>query len=179
MPAPTPRRAGRRPPEGARARFVEDVLAANVRGFRLLRDLEQADVAERMNNLGHRWTPATVSEVERGRRNVTVPELLALVLALQASVDQLLDPRGPERRSGPDLILAATSDDESYVTLGDEDPRVVPARDVNALVCSHRTLAIVSWHGARRYGWRLQAVEYHDGRPDLTDVEMPEEERQP
>jgi transcriptional regulator with XRE-family HTH domain len=85
---------------------VAGTLAANVRAFRQLRGMEQDKLAQRMQSLGHLWRQATVSEVERGRRNVTVPELVALTLALAANVEQLLDPRGPERKRGPRLALA-------------------------------------------------------------------------
>ncbi len=71
----SPRRAqpGRQPvdeepPEGAR--FPADVLADNLRAQRLLRRLEQQDVAARLTELGHPWRRVTASEVERGRRNV-------------------------------------------------------------------------------------------------------------
>ena len=68
--------------------------------------MEQGKLARRMQSLGHMWRQVTVSEVERGQRNVTVPELVALTLALGATVEQLLDPRGPERRRGPSLALS-------------------------------------------------------------------------
>jgi transcriptional regulator with XRE-family HTH domain len=82
---------------------MADVLADNVRAYRLLRRLEQTDVAEGMNKLGHRWKAATVSEVERGQRNVTVDELLALGLVLEAAPFALLDPVPMTRGLGPDL----------------------------------------------------------------------------
>jgi transcriptional regulator with XRE-family HTH domain len=94
MPKPTPKRSGGTPQPGTR--FLADVLAANLRAYRLLRGLEQQDIAERMTKLGHRWVRQTVSEVERGRRNVTVDELLALAMTLPVPVWVLLDPLGPE-----------------------------------------------------------------------------------
>jgi transcriptional regulator with XRE-family HTH domain len=94
MPAPTPKRSGRTPQPGTR--FLADVLATNLRAYRLLRGLEQQDIAERMAKLGHPWKRQTVSEVERGRRNVTVDELLALAMTLPVPVWVLLDPLGPE-----------------------------------------------------------------------------------
>jgi transcriptional regulator with XRE-family HTH domain len=94
MPAPTPKRSGRTPQPGTR--FLADVLAANLRAYRLLRGLEQQDIAERMAKLSHPWKRQTVSEVERGRRNVTVDELLALAMTLPVPVWVLLDPLGPE-----------------------------------------------------------------------------------
>jgi hypothetical protein len=51
-----------------------------------------------------------VSDIERGKRNVTVPELIGLVVVLGATVDQLLDPRGPERKVGPAVALTADVD---------------------------------------------------------------------
>jgi hypothetical protein len=101
MPAPTPRRAGRQAKPGSR--FMADVLADNVRGHRLLQRLEQADVAGGMNKLGHPWKAATVSEVERGQRNVTVDELVALGLVLETPPFALLDPVPIAGGLGPDL----------------------------------------------------------------------------
>jgi transcriptional regulator with XRE-family HTH domain len=49
-----------------------------------------------MGWLGHRWVRVTVSEVERGRRNLTVDELLGLALVLDATLEELLDPMGIE-----------------------------------------------------------------------------------
>ena len=59
-----------------------------------------------MELLGISWRQVTVSEVEREHRNVTVPELLALAVALGTTIEQLLDPRGPERIRGPWLSLS-------------------------------------------------------------------------
>jgi transcriptional regulator with XRE-family HTH domain len=101
MPAPTPERAGRQARPGAR--FLSDVLAANVRAHRLLRRLEQSDVAERMNSLGHPWVQQTVSGVERGQRNLTVDEILGLCLVFGAKLGELLDPTGPDGRNSEQL----------------------------------------------------------------------------
>jgi transcriptional regulator with XRE-family HTH domain len=107
MPPQTPRQS-EQPPEDAA--FVADVLASNVRRFRLLRGMDQATLARHMVRLRHDWRQVTVSEVETGRRNVTAPELVALVLALGATVQQLLDPRGPERKKGPAMALTSDLD---------------------------------------------------------------------
>src|SRR5688572_3523495 len=94
----------RKAPEGTQ--FPSDVLASNLRAYRLLRHLEQTDIAAKMSSFGHRWTRQTVSDVERGRRNVTTDELLGLVLVVGATIDLLLDPRGPELRTGPALYVS-------------------------------------------------------------------------
>ena len=96
MPGPTPERAGRAPRPGSH--FLSDALAANVRTFRARRRFKQQDLAQRMTQLGHRWVRVTVSQVERGRRNLTVDELLGLALVLDATLDELLDPIGVDGR---------------------------------------------------------------------------------
>jgi transcriptional regulator with XRE-family HTH domain len=90
MPAPAPGRAGREPLPGSR--FLSDAVAEKVRGYRLLRRLKQDDVAEEMRKLRHPWTQATVSQVERGQRNLTVDELVGLSIVFGLSLNELLDP---------------------------------------------------------------------------------------
>jgi transcriptional regulator with XRE-family HTH domain len=87
----TPKLAGRVPhPE---ALFPSQVVAANVRSLRALRGLSQDGLAEKMQHLQHEWSRATASEVERGRRNVTVDELASLAIALGVwGPGDLLDP---------------------------------------------------------------------------------------
>jgi len=58
-------------------RTVKETVAGNVRAFRQLRSMDQADLARRMYSLSMSWSRVTVSEVERGERNVTVAELLS------------------------------------------------------------------------------------------------------
>jgi transcriptional regulator with XRE-family HTH domain len=90
MPASTPRRAGRDPLPGSR--FLSDAIAEKVRAYRLLRRLKQDDVAEEMRKLRHPWTQATVSQVERGQRNLTVDELVGLSIVFELTLNELLDP---------------------------------------------------------------------------------------
>lgn len=74
-----------------------EVLAANLRAYRLLRHLTQDELAAHMSHLGHGWGRSTVSAVEGRVRNVTVDELFGLALALGVAIGQLLDPEGPDR----------------------------------------------------------------------------------
>ena len=74
-----------------------EVLAANLRAYRLLRHLTQDELASRMTALSHGWGRSTVSAVEGGARNVTVDELFGLALCLGITIGQLLDPEGPDR----------------------------------------------------------------------------------
>lgn len=132
MPAKTPRGGAQELPVTAPAgvKFVADALADNLRAYRVLAQLEQAEVAERMQRLGHPWRRVTVSEVERGRRNVTVPELLALSVLFGMTVGELLDPRRPDQRSGSGLMyyLALTPDAVHFP---------ISAEHLSALMCRH------------------------------------------
>lgn len=157
---------------------VAEVLALNVRRYRQLRDLSQEQVAYGMQDLGWPWRQATVSEVEKLKRHVNVPEMIALVLVLGASVEQLLDPRGPGGKKGPDLALI---DRETKVTGNEEDGTLmtqigplppsrrlaIPARNVSGLVCSHKYYFEVVWDRDNRW---LKGLEWVEGRPGLTDV---------
>jgi transcriptional regulator with XRE-family HTH domain len=135
MPVRTPGAAGENPPEGTD--WIPGVIGGNVRAHRLLHRLEQEDLATRMKHLGHAWHRATVSEIERGRRNVTVPELVALVLALDGvTVSELIDPRGPGGRSGLRLALPVPIDD-GWAS--------VAAEFVIAFLCSHHVRTTVKW----------------------------------
>lgn len=74
-----------------------DALAANLRAYRLLRQLTQDGLAARMTELGHGWGRSTVSAVEGTTRNVTVDEMFGLALSLGVAIGALLDPAGPDR----------------------------------------------------------------------------------
>jgi transcriptional regulator with XRE-family HTH domain len=112
---------------------VKEAVADNVRAFRQLRGMDQAELARRMYSLSMSWSRVTVSEVERAQRNVTVAELLALTLALETTIEQLLDTRGPERKRGPHMALYDKPEDPTerrfHIPL--------PAEAVQALVCTH------------------------------------------
>jgi transcriptional regulator with XRE-family HTH domain len=113
---------------------VKEAVADNVRAFRQLRGMDQAELARRMYSLSMSWSRVTVSEVERGQRNVTVAELLKLALALGTTMEQLLDTRGPERIRGPQLALYDRSEDPTERT---PFHIVLPPTAVPALVCTH------------------------------------------
>lgn len=91
---PYVRNAGRAPAGVGRP---SDALAANLRAYRLLRNLTQDDLAARMSHLDHGWGRSTVSAVEGRTRNVTVDEMFGLALCLGVAIGQLLDPEGPDR----------------------------------------------------------------------------------
>ena len=118
---------------------VAETVAGNIRAFRQLRGLEQSALAERMRSIGIAWRQATVSEVERNQRNVSVTELLGLAVALDATVEQFVDTRGPASRVGPQLVLADQFNQPSAIVFH-------PTAE-NVLVCTHTAYADVEWDG--------------------------------
>ena len=72
----------------SRATKADQLVGANVRKLRLLQGLEQRHIAAAMAMTHPTWSPPTVSEIERGRRAVTVGELvdLAHILGVQATL---------------------------------------------------------------------------------------------
>jgi transcriptional regulator with XRE-family HTH domain len=73
------------------ARTAAQALAANIRARRARVDRSQADLAEAMRRLGHRWNRATVAAIEGGSRAVSVEELLGLALVFGVQIGELLD----------------------------------------------------------------------------------------
>jgi transcriptional regulator with XRE-family HTH domain len=141
---------------------VDEVLAANIRGTRRRRfwdqrlkvdaaewqpdavadDLEQAHVAARMRDLGHRWVKQTVSEVERGNRRVTAAELLSLTVVLGATIADLLDPH------------------DNKLALDPAGRVQVDSADLVALVCGHGRRAVAIWSGEEKA--TLAKVEFRE-----------------
>ena len=74
-------------------RTPNQTVAAQVRKLRG-DDLSQRGLGERMRRLGHRWNDTIVSRVERGERDVSVDELVALALALRVKLIPFLVPDG-------------------------------------------------------------------------------------
>ena len=91
-----------------------DALAANLRAYRLLRDLTQDGLGALMTHLGHGWGRSTVSAVESRARNVTVNELFGLALSLGVSIGQLLDPAGPDRSRRMSLDVGVRDPDTGH-----------------------------------------------------------------
>jgi transcriptional regulator with XRE-family HTH domain len=131
----TPKRAGRTAAAGSM--FLSEIVARNVRNYRALRGLHQAELARVLARLGHGWVAGTVSEVERNGRSVTVDELAGLAVALRTSVAALLDPVGPQRSEGPaidvggDLPIPTGPISQQFIT--DPKPDDQRARIVAAL----------------------------------------------
>ena len=139
---------------------VRETVADNVRGFRQLRGIDQSILARRMEGLGYGWRQVTVSEVERDQRNVTAAELLGLALVLETSIEQLLDPRGPERVRGPGLSFAEREPDSGVIF-------AIPATRVVNLVCTHALYPIVQWDDDERVNSVTWATEDQQRASDV------------
>jgi hypothetical protein len=74
-------------------RTPSQTVAAQVRKLRG-DDLSQRGLGEKMRRYGHRWNDTIVSRVERGERDVSVDELVALALVLRVPLPRLLAPEG-------------------------------------------------------------------------------------
>jgi 8-oxo-dGTP diphosphatase len=75
-----------------------DVLARNIRAARSRQGLSQADVVERMRNLGFTsWHRPTLGNVERGERAVRADEILGLAFCLETTVQRLMTPLGEDK----------------------------------------------------------------------------------
>jgi 8-oxo-dGTP pyrophosphatase MutT (NUDIX family) len=69
------------------------LVARRLREARTAAGLSQSDVAERMQDLGFRsWLSQTVSSAERGKRRVTIDELLGLMVTCQTDMQALIYP---------------------------------------------------------------------------------------
>jgi 8-oxo-dGTP diphosphatase len=73
------------------------MVGRSVRAARAARGLGQEQVAARMRVLGFTaWLRQTVGQVERGKRRLVVDEVLALSLALQTTIAELIMPAADE-----------------------------------------------------------------------------------
>jgi len=153
--------------EEPEVRTVAETVAGNVRAFRQLRGIDQGTLAQHMESLGIAWRQVTVSEVERNQRSVTVAELLALAFVLETTIEQLLDPRGPERIRGPWLSF---TEEPLRLTIPDEDEPfdgvmdVIPPQVMTALVCTHLGHHEIQWADAGKIKHlRFKKNEWHEG----------------
>lgn len=89
-----------------------EVLTRNVRAARTRLDLDQADVVERMRDLGYvTWHRQTIGKVERGERRIAADEILGLSVVLGTSIAALMAPANEDKvvdlPSGEELSVAA------------------------------------------------------------------------
>jgi transcriptional regulator with XRE-family HTH domain len=69
------------------------LLARNLRAARAAADISQADVAERMSQLGFTyWRRQTVARVEKAQRRLTCDEALGLMVVFETDMTAILYP---------------------------------------------------------------------------------------
>jgi transcriptional regulator with XRE-family HTH domain len=106
-----------------------EALLENIRATRARKKLDQADVSERMRNLGYKsWHRQTLGKVERGERRLAAFELLGLAWALGTNMS---------------VLLAGPADDDAAIELGDGE---INANSVTALAFGRNDGAI-RWEG--------------------------------
>lgn len=69
-------------------------VASAVRAYRRLRDMTQAQLAERVADAGRPMTASTINKIETVERRVDVDDLVALAVALEVQTTQLLESCG-------------------------------------------------------------------------------------
>jgi len=85
---------------------VEHTFRRGVRTWRELHGLTQTELAQRMEERGHRWHQATVYKVEDGRRPTRLAEAVALAEVLEVPLTHLIGPDAPERVARFELARA-------------------------------------------------------------------------
>ena len=113
---------------------MRDVVATSVRVAMARLDLDQTRLAVRMSALGTGWKRQTVGQVLKTERRVGVDELLALSLALECAMADLIAPSDPAHRSQ----LVDVSDDLR-----------LPAVEVSAMAGFGMPTVLVGWDGDR------------------------------
>lgn len=73
------------------APYWEQAFIEGIKKERLAQGMSQADLAERMSDLGYRFDQATVYKVENGKRKVTAAEAWGLAEVLDVDVEYLYD----------------------------------------------------------------------------------------
>ena len=116
---------------------IAAMVSANIRAARARLNLTQASVARRMKQLGHDWYPQTAGLVERNQRPVFWPELPALALVFETTVE----------------VLALPPPDVTQVVFGEHQ---VPAQRLSVIDDS------VTWDGDT-LRVRQPAVRYRPG----------------
>ena len=86
-----------------------------VRYWRNHYGLQQADIAELMSDhLGVPWTQSVVANVEAGRRNIGLYELLALCIVFDANLSDFLFPEPADRTQSPTPESIKARDQQRY-----------------------------------------------------------------
>jgi len=129
-----------------------NVLGGNIRARRSRLGLSQADVVERMRDLGFTaWHKPTLGNVERGQRRAQAEEVLGLAISLETTVQYLMSPElfdePVELPSGLSLIAGQVRSLIFGVSgMDSERSSVQGARDVRGIRWQGNTLVPAESH---------------------------------
>lgn len=143
-----------------------DVIVRNVRAERARRGLEQRDLVERMRALGlANWHRQTLSRVERGERRLLAEEVMALAIALETTVSELMVPHDDDAQivfpSGVKVAgMRLLSNDRSVTWDEKNAPVVSPPRPLDN--------ARLAAEGAQKMLERTVGKMLDEGDPRLT-----------
>lgn len=99
---------------------VASAIGGNIERVRRIRKMTGKQLAGRLDELGLQMSVATISEVERAKRKVSVGELLVFAIALNASLIDLLTPLNGERLTVTDKLDPIPPDVLFYWLRGDQ-----------------------------------------------------------
>jgi transcriptional regulator with XRE-family HTH domain len=68
---------------------IEAAFAANLKALRAVREMTQADLAEKMSMRGFKWHPATVYKIENGERQIQLAEAIEVARILDTSIEDM------------------------------------------------------------------------------------------
>ena len=129
-----------------------------MRTWRELHGWSQTELAERMQDRGHRWHQATVYKVEDGRRPTRLAEAVALADVLDVPLTNLIGPDAPERVARFELARAARRVKEAQGEVEQWQAEVEQAvKERDDLAAKYNELA--------GFTSTVEDLEVDDGRP--------------
>ena len=141
------------------------VLVPNTRAARARLDLDQGDVHERMRALGFtNWHRPTMGKVERGERRLLAEEIMALAIALETTVSELMLPHDDDAQivfpSGVKVAGMRLLSNDRSVTWDEKNAPVVSPPQV-------RDNASLAAEGAQKMMERTIGKMLDEGDPRL------------
>ena len=110
---------------------LQQVVAKNVRRLRHEKNLRQEDVATAARRSGLRWTGVTVTQLESGKRSITMEEFVLLPMMLRCTLADLVEHDGlvqiTESALLPAVTIQSLVSEHAEVATGDTEIPWIPA----------------------------------------------------
>lgn len=110
---------------------LQQVVAKNVRRLRHEKNLRQEDVATAARRSGLRWTGVTVTQLESGKRSITMEEFVLLPMMLRCTLADLVEHDGlvqiTESALLPAVTIQSLVSESAEVATGDTEIPWIPA----------------------------------------------------